>query len=75
MEVMTQAGAEPVDGLIDGVEGLVGDLGLPILQPIRVPLDEGLAGAGLMSRTLLGPLALPRLDGDEAVGGDAVPPA
>ena len=54
------------------VEEAQGANRLPGSHAVGVLLDEGLAGAGLMGRTLLDPLSLLGLDRDEAVGGDAV---
>ena len=65
-------GAELGDGLIDGVEGVVADLGLAGSHAVGMELDEGVGLAGAVGLALLGPLPLLGLDDDEAVGGDAV---
>jgi hypothetical protein len=52
--------------------GLVADLGLTVGHLRRVPLDIGVGGLGLVLLPLLLPPPLLGLDGDEAVGRDAV---
>ena len=64
--------AEPVEGLIDGIDGLVTDPGHAVSPSRRVTRHEGVRLLGLVLLALLGPLELLGLDGDEAVGGDAV---
>ena len=67
-----QVPAETGDGLIDGVEELVGDLGLAVGHALGVVLDVGVGGLGPVLLTLLLPAPLLGLDDDERVGGDAV---
>ena len=64
--------AELVEGLFDGVEDLVVELGQTVSLSGRVARHEGLRLLGLERLALLGPLALLGLDGDERVGAYAV---
>ena len=70
-----QVGTELGDRLVDGLEGVVADLGLAGGVTVGAVLDVRRAGTVTVGPALLRPLALPRLDHDGGMGGDAVPPA
>ena len=67
-----EVGPELGDRLVDGVDGVVADLGLAASNAVGMLLDVRRTGAVTVGPALLRPVALPRLDYDRAVGGDAV---